>query len=446
MADFSAHLQGIDWDLISSYGGLLSMATFSIYAGSYGSLPNPKPNRSEKRPSDKDIDDDEAEDGEHMTLGDAYLFPIIGSFALVGLYLIVKFFGKEWINWFLGWYFSLAGVGSVWKSSISLLRYTLGESRWKRFEKFTVKAKKGHNRLFSLSLRTPSLVLLPISVVPSGLYHFWTSTTRGGIGRSALVTDILGLSFSHNALALLKLDSFKTGCILLSGLFVYDIWWVFGTEVMVQVATKLDLPIKILWPKSLLFSSARGFTMLGLGDIVIPGTFVALALRYDYARYAHEVCSDSEHEPEPKSKVEKAVTDGHSKPRGTTKPAGAIKLDEDAQVKFRRSAPKPYFFAALAAYVSGLVTTMLVMHVFHAAQPALLYLSPACIVSFGLTALRRGEFEDAWAWSDAPEEDESEEQKLKTVEAKESVMVEGIDTLSSRSATPKEVKHSGGRR
>jgi minor histocompatibility antigen H13 len=68
--------------------------------------------------------------------------------------------------------------------------------------------------------------------VPSGLYHFWTSTTRGGIGRSALVTDILGLSFSHNALALLKLDSFKTGCILLSGLFVYDIWWVFGTEVV----------------------------------------------------------------------------------------------------------------------------------------------------------------------------------------------------------------------
>lgn len=72
--------------------------------------------------------------------------------------------------------------------------------------------------------------------------------------------------------------------------------------------------------------------------------------------------------------------------------------------------------------------------------------SPACIVSFGLTALRRGEFADAWAWSDAPGEDESEGQKLKTVEAKESVMVEGIDTLSSRSTTPKAVKHSGGRR
>ena len=28
-----------DWDLLSSYAGLLSLATFSIYAGAFGSLP-----------------------------------------------------------------------------------------------------------------------------------------------------------------------------------------------------------------------------------------------------------------------------------------------------------------------------------------------------------------------------------------------------------------------
>ena len=47
---------------------------------------------------------------------------------------------------------------------------------------------------------------------------------------------------------------------------------------MVKVATTLDVPIKLLWPKSLIFSDSRGFTMLGLGDVVIPGTFIALAL------------------------------------------------------------------------------------------------------------------------------------------------------------------------
>lgn len=31
-------MAGLDWDLLSSYAGLLSLATFSIYTGSYGSL------------------------------------------------------------------------------------------------------------------------------------------------------------------------------------------------------------------------------------------------------------------------------------------------------------------------------------------------------------------------------------------------------------------------
>ncbi len=33
-------------------------------------------------------------------------------------------------------------------------------------------------------------------------------------------------------MSILKVDSFKTGSILLSGLFFYDIWWVFGTKVV----------------------------------------------------------------------------------------------------------------------------------------------------------------------------------------------------------------------
>jgi len=33
-------------------------------------------------------------------------------------------------------------------------------------------------------------------------------------------------------MSMLKVDSFSTGIILLSGLFLYDIWWVFGTKVV----------------------------------------------------------------------------------------------------------------------------------------------------------------------------------------------------------------------
>lgn len=79
----------------------------------------------------------------------------------------------------------------------------------------------------SAAPRWPSVVLLLLAVVPSTAYVF-----VGAVRRSVLLTDILGLSFATNAISLLRLDSFRTGCILLAGLFVYDVWWVFGTEVV----------------------------------------------------------------------------------------------------------------------------------------------------------------------------------------------------------------------
>ena len=99
---------------------------------------------------------------------------------------------------------------------------------------------------------------------------------------------------------------------------------------MISVATSLDLPMKILWPKSTTFAMENGNMMLGLGDIVVPGTFISLALRYDHFRY----------------------TKAH--------PTGRF--------------IKPYFNASLVAYVTGLAIAMTIMQVFHAAQPALLYL------------------------------------------------------------------------
>ncbi|KAG1832447.1 signal peptide peptidase-domain-containing protein [Suillus variegatus] len=341
-----------DWDLISSYAGLLCLASISIYVGAHGSLPTPKKpkiNGTDKSVVQDDEDEDEDEGVTDMLSStDAWLFPVAGSVALFGMYAIMKYFGKEWINWLLAWYFSVAGVGSVWKSAVSLMRFAVGEERWKKFDRNRVLILKGPRELVSVSLRTPTIWLFPLALIPSVLFNI-SETSR----KSALITDIMALSFSYNAICMLKIDSFQTGCILLSGLFFYDIYWVFGTDVMLTVATSLDVPIKLLWPKSLSFASERGYTLLGLGDIVIPGTFVALALRYDYAR-------------------------------------------ADDKGTFR----KPYFYATLAAYITGLVTTMAVMHVFGKAQPALLYLSPACMLSLFGVGIVRGELGNAWKWID----------------------------------------------
>lgn len=48
--------------------------------------------------------------------------------ALVGLYILVKYLGAVWVNWLLGWYFAIAGVGSVW--NVSQFIYLLVSVRW----------------------------------------------------------------------------------------------------------------------------------------------------------------------------------------------------------------------------------------------------------------------------------------------------------------------------
>lgn len=98
----------------------------------------------------------------------------------------------------------------------------------------------------------------------------------------------------------------------------------FGTDVMVTVAKSLDGPIKILFPRSLTPDPTNGkleMSLLGLGDIVIPGFFLSLLLRFD----AHL------------ANVPYFPTNIHY------------------------SFPKPYFHSALLGYIIGLATTLYVM-------------------------------------------------------------------------------------
>lgn len=208
-----------------------------------------------------------------------------------------------------------------------------------------------------LTVLHPAVVVAAAGTVGA---YLWT--------RNWITCNFIALSLSLSSISMLSLDSFQTGGIMLMGLFLYDIFWVFGTNVMVSVARGFDGPIKIVWPKNLvaglLDSSAKWqMTMLGLGDIVIPGIFIALALRFDQHLYV------------------------------TANPKALIS-------KHDTTFAKPYFQATLIGYVAGLATTMGVMHFTGAAQPALLYLSPACILAVALCALRRGEVQRAWSWSD----------------------------------------------
>jgi minor histocompatibility antigen H13 len=191
------------------------------------------------------------------------------------------------------------------------------------------------------------------------------------------LNNVLGICFCLQGIERLSLGTYKIGAILLIGLFFYDIFWVFGTDVMVTVAKNLDGPIKLLFPRSLIPNEESGkieLSLLGLGDIVIPGFFLGLLLRFDASN--------------------------------ANMPTSKVNIFE--------SFPKPYFYSSMIAYFLGLAMTLFVMMYFQAAQPALLYLVPACLGSSFLCAVVRGEVTELLAYSEEEEEEEEAEKKEET--------------------------------
>lgn len=50
---------------------------------------------------------------------------------------------------------------------------------------------------------------------------------------------------------------------------------------MVTVAKSIDLPLKLQFPYLEKQSNVVKFSMLGLGDIVLPGMLLSLCIKYD---------------------------------------------------------------------------------------------------------------------------------------------------------------------
>ena len=96
-----------------------------------------------------------------------------------------------------------------------------------------------------------------IALVPG---YFYATT------RHWLTNNLFGIVFSISGIESLSLPSFKIGYTMMWGLFFYDIFWVYGTDVMVTVAKSLDAPIKLMFPYDW-EAVPPLFSMLGLGMI-----------------------------------------------------------------------------------------------------------------------------------------------------------------------------------
>jgi len=331
--------------LALAYSSLVIMALLPIFFGAFRSVK-----------SQKEVKENSATTGEKpeiMSQKDAAMFPIIASCALFGLYLFFQFFSKEHINLLLSVYFFVLGIFAL-SHMISpavkkMLPTTLIPNENYHLE-FVSGSGEGEERqeILNLDFTTQDIIILIASAVV-GVWYF--------LKKHWVANNLFGLAFAINGVELLHLNKVVTGCILLGGLFFYDIFWVFGTNVMVTVAKSFEAPIKLVFPQDLLENglAAQNMAMLGLGDIVIPGIFVALLLRYDQS----------------------------------------LKRNSNF-----------YFYTTFIAYILGLCGTIVVMHVFKHAQPALLYLVPACLGAPILMALIRGDIKSMFSYADHPEEED----------------------------------------
>ena len=279
------------------------------------------------------------------------------------MFLLFKFFNKDNINILFHYYFSILGA------------YIIGCMLYNRFLNITplyFESKK-------IVVNIPAIKFISDKSAPIDRLFILCFLLGSVIGvgyfltKHYMLNNILGICFCIFGIENLMLGQFKVGFILLGLLFFYDIFWVFGTPVMVSVATNLEGPIKLMFPKKLDWEVAKDFNMIGLGDIVIPGVFVALMMRFDYLRMVRKIRSEIQHSYK---NVEKDSKGNYITNFGL----------------------KSYchFLCTVFGYVAGIVATLIVMNYFQKAQPALLYLVPGCLLYSIIPAILTGNIKELW--------------------------------------------------
>lgn len=422
---------------------LIAAALFPIYVGAHASLSRPSSAAvPEKRKTSTDEDDDEIMIGpvmESLRWSDAILFPIVASAVLAGLYYLIQWLNDPAIlNKILAYYFSVLGLigisrlaahglnvattfifPSVWSSrgviyavDPLISQQVTREAKAKEahvHHKFTEKTNPFPGILSSVPL--PALINKQLWATKALLKNHWifrgylhgvfnvktriqfNDITGSIIATVAIIlyhatnkewwlTNTIGFGLIYGALQLISPTSFWIGSAVMVGLFFYDIIMVFYTPMMIAVATQIDGPIKLVFP-----GPARG-SMLGLGDVVLPGLVIALSLRFDlylHYLYKQKKLADST------TPVKAAYVDATGKwgERFWTKPAKSA--DEETVADGARF-PKVYFTASIIGYIVGLIITLTVLHIYNHGQPALLYIVPSVLVSLWGTALARGEY------------------------------------------------------
>eukprot|EP01116_Phalansterium_solitarium_P002789 TRINITY_DN1305_c1_g2_i2.p1 TRINITY_DN1305_c1_g2~~TRINITY_DN1305_c1_g2_i2.p1 ORF type:complete len:368 (-),score=85.51 TRINITY_DN1305_c1_g2_i2:340-1443(-) len=297
---------------------LLCVACCTIFYGSY---------RSVHLPAFFRAGPNQAPESSSMKLWTAILLPVFGS-----VFLVVLFFFSSIVIWILMAIISLSCL-----TSVTYVVYPLSEKLFAHYQ-----AERTYNIRWVGDTPRSAIASFVFAVLLVVLWWCWPYY---------LVGDLLAIALAIAALTFVRIPNLKIATIVLTLFFIYDIFWVFLSglifkkSVMEEVAVSVapSLPIVIVFPRMLDYPAS---SLLGLGDIVLPGIFLCFLYRFDHLRYT-------------------SLRDG-------------------------------YFLRGWLAYFCGLVLTLIMLVMLQKGQPALLYLVPCTLLTTVYFGYKRGELRDLW--------------------------------------------------
>ncbi|GMP43496.1 hypothetical protein CsSME_00012832 [Camellia sinensis var. sinensis] len=196
-----------------------------------------------------------------------------------------------------------------------------------------------------------TLAVSPFCIAFAVVWAVFRSVSFSWIGQ-----DILGIALIITVLQIIRVPNLKVGTVLLSCAFLYDIFWVFVSKLWFQESVMIvvargdkigedGIPMLLKIPR--MFDPWGGYSVIGFGDIIVPGLLVAFSVRYDWLS--------------------------------------------------KKNLRRGYFLWAMIAYGLGLLITYMALNLMDGhGQPALLYIVPFTLGTFLTLGRKRGDLQNLW--------------------------------------------------
>ncbi|KAF5836765.1 signal peptide peptidase-like protein [Dunaliella salina] len=271
------------------------------------------------------------------------------------------------------------------------------------------------------------------------------------------LNNLMACLIASDILQLVGIRSFRVAGLLLVGLLLYDVFWVFaspsvvGNNVMLTVATSdvITGPSRLLFPRELggVGEAANyPFSLLGLGDIALPGLLACLALRYDASKTvdmkgraavalqamkeamkdldpsisskqaaqmgaeaaedAYDLFADAELRQRNRtldgSNQQKMTAEAGSTSSSSTSSSNPAAAEQRIPVSDAVLEQREYYLTVQVAYIIGLLTAFAANSITHMGQPALLYIVPCTLGAVILKGASRAELSKLYSFTDVP--------------------------------------------